>query len=210
MWRGLDRSFARALEREGVQVQIGDASKTVLFRRKRDNADGGDWVDVYTRQEDGFRAGDLLAVGGDNYLLTLRDHRQNGVYNRFNAVRCNQTITLGKWVKATEPNEFGEFLDVFTPYATPPAYVVTELTGMGKTIAGNVLGGNWAVLMPTYPVDPNTPVVLKVFDNNANLVDWGLKIQAVDTSDTYTDADGNISGIMRLRLELTNFNEIEP
>lgn len=80
MWRGLDRSFTRALEREGVQVQVSDTTKTVLFRRKRDNADGGDWLDAYTRQEDGFKAGDLLAVGGDNYLLVQRDHRENSVY----------------------------------------------------------------------------------------------------------------------------------
>ena len=76
MWRGLDRSFTRALEREGVPVQDTAGIYTkVLFRRKRDNADGGDWLDAYTRQEDGFKAGDLLAVGGDNYLLVQRDHR---------------------------------------------------------------------------------------------------------------------------------------
>ena len=55
MWRGLDRSFTRALGREGVPVQDTAGIYTkVLFRRKRDNADGGDWLDAYTRQEDGF------------------------------------------------------------------------------------------------------------------------------------------------------------
>lgn len=158
MWQGIDRSFTRALEREGIEVQDTAGISKVLFRRKRDNADGGDWLDAYTRQEDGFKAGDLLAVGGDNYLLVQRDHRENGVYSRFNAVRCNQTITLGKWVRSTEPNDFGEYLNIFTPYATTPAYMVTQLTGLNKTVIGSVLGGTVAVIMPAYPIDVNVPV----------------------------------------------------
>ena len=204
MWRGLDRSFTRALEREGVQVQDTAGIYTkVLFRRKRDNADGGDWLDAYTRQEDGFKAGDLLAVGGDNYLLVQRDHRENGVYSRFNAVRCNQTITLGKWVKSTEPNDFGEYLNIFTPYATTPAYMVTQLTGLNKTAIGSVLGGTVAVIMPTYPIDVNVPVKCHYIDPTMEFVEREFTVESMDCTDVNTDAEGNIVGILRLQIKLS-------
>lgn len=204
MWRGLDRSFTRALEREGVPVQDTAGIYTkVLFRRKRDNADGGDWLDAYTRQEDGFKAGDLLAVGGDNYLLVQRDHRENGVYSRFNAVRCNQTITLGKWVKSTEPNDFGEYLNIFTPYATTPAYMVTQLTGLNKTVIGSVLGGTVAVIMPAYPIDVNVPVKCHYIDPTMEFVEREFTVESMDCADVNTDAEGNIGGILRLQIKLS-------
>ena len=195
MFRGLDRSFARALEREGIQVQIGDAIKTVLFRRKRDNADGGDWIDVYTRQEDGFKPGNLLTVGGADYLFVQRDHRENGVYVRFNAVRCNQTISLCKWEQSEEPNKFGEYEQYLVPYATTSAYMATQLTGL------NVIGGNIAVIMPAYPINDNTPIQCNSFDNKSNWTPQEYTLQSYDCTDVTADAEGNISGIMRLQIK---------
>lgn len=201
MWRGLDRSFTCALEREGVQVQVGGTAKTVLFRRKRDSTDSGDWVDVYTRQEDGFKAGDLLAVGGDNYLLVLRDHREDGVYSRYNAVRCNQTISLCRREQSEEPNKYGEYEEYLVPYATTPAYMVTQLTGLNKTVIGNVTGGNVAVIMPAYQLNASTPIQCRTFDSKSN---WTLReytLQSYDCTDISTDADGNIFGVMRLQIK---------
>lgn len=201
MWRGLDHSFTRALQREGAQVQVGGTAKTVLFRRKRDSADSGDWVDVYTRQEDGFRTGNILSVGAENYLLVLRDHRDNGVYSRYNAVRCNQTISLCRREQSEEPNKYGEYEEYLVPYATTPAYMVTQLTGLNKTVIGNVTGGNVAVIMPAYQLNASTPIQCRTFDSKSN---WTLReytLQSFDWTDVSTDSDGNIVGIMRLQIK---------
>lgn len=201
MWRGLDHSFTRALEREGVQVQVGSTAKTVLFRRKRDSADSGDWVDVYTRQEDGFRTGNILSVGTDNYLLVLRDHRENGVYSRYNAVRCNQTISLCRWEQSEEPDKYGRYEEYLVPYATTPSYMVTQLTGLNKTVVGNVTGGNVAVIMPAYPINADTPIQCKDFDDTSAWTQREYTLQSYDCTDISTDADGNIFGVMRLQIK---------
>lgn len=201
MWRGLDHSFTRALQREGAQVQVGGTAKTVLFRRKRDSADSGDWVDVYTRQEDGFRTGNILSVGTDNYLLVLRDHRENGVYSRYNAVRCNQTISLCRWEQSEEPDKYGRYEEYLVPYATTPAYMVTQLTGLNKTAIGNVTGGNVAVIMPAYPINADTPIQCKDFDDTSAWTQREYTLQSYDCTDISTDADGNIFGVMRLQIK---------
>lgn len=201
MWRGLDRSFTCALEREGVQVQVGGTAKTVLFRRKRDSTDSGDWVDVYTRQEDGFRTGNILSVGTDNYLLVLRDHRENGVYSRYNAVRCNQTISLCRWEQSEEPDKYGRYEEYLVPYATTPSYMVTQLTGLNKTAIGNVTGGNVAVIMPAYPINADTPIQCKDFDDTSAWTQREYTLQSYDCTDISTDADGNIFGVMRLQIK---------
>lgn len=201
MWRGLDHSFTRALQREGIQVQVGGTAKTVLFRRKRDSADSGDWVDVYTRQEDGFRTGNILSVGTDNYLLVLRDHRENGVYSRYNAVRCNQTISLCRREQSEEPDKYGRYEEYLVPYATTPAYMVTQLTGLNKTAIGNVTGGNVAVIMPAYPINADTPIQCKDFDDTSAWTQREYTLQSYDCTDISTDADGNIFGVMRLQIK---------
>lgn len=201
MWRGLDRSFALALKREGVQVQIGDASKTVLFRRQRNSQDSADWVDIYCAEGDNLRPGDVITAGQDNYLLVQRDHRLNGVYSRFNAVRCNQSISLCKLEKSKEPNKYGEYEEYLVPYATTPAYMATQLTGLDKTVIGNAIGGNIAVIMPAYPLDNNTPIQCSRFDDDGGFSPQEYALQSYDCTDVFTDNEGNIHGILRLQIK---------
>ena len=123
MFHCLQDNFKRALDREGVEVQIGGTSKTVLFRRQRNGQDSADWVDVYSATEDNLRPGNILTTGADNYLLVQRDHRENGVYLRYNAVRCNQTISLTREMKSPVPDEWGDYPIVTVSYFTSPAYL---------------------------------------------------------------------------------------
>lgn len=201
MWQGLERSFSMALAREGVQVRVAETTKTVLFRRKKDNGDSADWLEVCAQEVDGLQPGDVITTAGDNYLIANRDHRKNGVYSRFNAVRCNQTIELFREIRGTEPDKYGQYPIVKQMYATLPCYQVTQLGGLNKTAIGNVAGGITTCIIPAAPIDINTKVQYKTFDDEQNFTVTEHQLQAIDSTDTRKDEAGNLHGVIRLQIK---------
>ena len=201
MFHCLQDNFKRALAREGVEVQIGGTSKTVLFRRQRNSQDSADWVDVYSATEDNLRPGNILTTGADNYLLVQRDHRENGVYLRYNAVRCNQTISLTREMKSPVPDEWGDYPIVTVSYFTSPAYLATQLTGLNKTAIGNVIGGNMVVIMPGVEITPNAVLQCNTFDNEGKFTACDYQIESIDSTDVFADNEGSIHGILRLQIK---------
>ena len=82
-----------------------------------------------------------------------------------------------------------------------PSYMVTQLTGLNKTVVGNVTGGNIAVIMPAYPINADTPIQCKDFDDTSAWTQREYTLQSYDCTDINTDADGNIFGVMRLQIK---------
>lgn len=81
--------------------------------------------------------------------------------------------------------------------------MVTQLTGLNKTVIGSVLGGTVAVIMPAYPIDVNVPVKCHYIDPTMEFVEREFTVESMDCTDVNTDAEGNIGGILRLQIKLS-------
>lgn len=205
MWQSLENQFRRALQREGITVYTASdsAGLQALVRRVRDRRDTEDWIDLYFPAADKMEPGNTVQIGADSYLITTRDHRgNNGVYLRFNAVRCNQKIKIAVIEKGTVPDEFGCYPEIEKVVYEGAAYAQSELQGFNLLAhVGNKVGGYITLLMPAVNLNANTPIKLKCFDNKSNLVETSLRITSIDTTDCQADVDGVLHGILRLQIE---------
>lgn len=201
MFRSLETSFTRALQREGITVYDG-ANKPIpaLVRRVRDTRDNGDWLDLYFPFGDAPETGNIIKIKKDNYILALKDHRENEVYARYNAARCNQRLQLIKLTEGQE-NEFGEIEEIETVYFNSPVYAVTELQGLNKTAIGNAAGGYVTVLMPAVDLNINTTLKMQKFDSESNFDFQTYRITSIDSTDVSKDKNGILHGILRLEVQ---------
>lgn len=198
----IEHMFKKTLQREGVRVfKADETSLQAVIRRVRNSRDDPDMLDAYFLPDSDVQQGETLYINDSPYLLVMKDHRDANAYQRFNAVRCNQTITLCKLEKSKEPNEFGEYLEELVPYFSSPAYLLTELQGLNKEAVGNLAGGYITVLMPAAPINLNTPIEIKSFDKKSEFVESEFKIASLDSSDVFQDGNKNLRGILRLQIK---------
>ncbi len=202
MFFSIEHTFKRALQREGIRVyKTDETSLQALIRRVRNSRDNPDWLDTYFLPDSNIQRGETIYINDSPYLLVMEDHRDSNTYQRFNAIRCNQTITLSKLEKAKEPNEFGEYLEALVPYFSSPAYLLTELQGLNKEAVGNLAGGYITVLMPAAPINLNTPVQIKSFNKKSAFVESEFKITSIDSTDVWQDKNKDLHGILRLQIK---------
>jgi hypothetical protein len=203
-FRTLQERFTGTLQREGHVAFTYDGTQcfNIVTRRETDKKDGADWISAYFPHIYDNAVGRVLMINDDQpYLVAAQDGRNNGVYRKYNCVRCNQVISFYEMKKSTTPDEFGVYETVLTKTAETPCYVETSLSGLLQTANVQLEGGKIYATMPAMQINTNSTTMLLRLDSKSKFVDTEVVIESIDTSDCFNDASGAFRGLLRLQLK---------
>lgn len=87
----MEQIFYETLEREGIEIRINNRQEKVFFR-KNNSGESDSYTTVFAPVTALISQGDTFTFKGVNYLIIKQLTTENDVYNKYTAVRCNQTI----------------------------------------------------------------------------------------------------------------------